>query len=113
MSNETRSSATIPPKRTLTSRTSISGAVAGCARVPGASMTAAADTSAEAGGHAHAAGEFSDPALHDASPRYPKATLAAAQRDFHIAHHVDQARPDVCLLYTSDAADERSSVDLG
>src|SRR5678815_5390629 len=26
---------------------------------------------------------------------------------------VDDTHPDLCLLYTSDAADERSSVDLG
>mgnify|MGYP003381555003 CR=1 FL=1 len=29
------------------------------------------------------------------------------------ARRVDQVRPATCLLYTSDAADERSSVDLG
>ena len=28
-------------------------------------------------------------------------------------HHLDQAQVVDCLLYTSDAADERSSVDLG
>ena len=31
----------------------------------------------------------------------------------HAAQHVDVAAPHACLLYTSDAADERSSVDLG
>ena len=31
----------------------------------------------------------------------------------HIAAHPLQARLSACLLYTSDAADERSSVDLG
>src|SRR5678815_3484143 len=35
----------------------------------------------------------------------------------HLGHSVQQAdiveRPHCCLLYTSDAADERSSVDLG
>src|SRR5678815_5662535 len=33
---------------------------------------------------------------------------------YRVAHHgADFLPPDVCLLYTSDAADERSSVDLG
>ena len=27
--------------------------------------------------------------------------------------HIDEIQPRRCLLYTSDAADERSSVDLG
>ena len=29
------------------------------------------------------------------------------------SHRLMEPAPDVCLLYTSDAADERSSVDLG
>ena len=32
----------------------------------------------------------------------------------HLAHHhIEDMQLDSCLLYTSDAADERSSVDLG
>ena len=30
-----------------------------------------------------------------------------------VAHDPGRSRPEFCLLYTSDAADERSSVDLG
>ena len=37
-------------------------------------------------------------------------------RAAHLAiagHELHEAQPTICLLYTSDAADERSSVDLG
>ena len=32
---------------------------------------------------------------------------------FRLAMHANNSRDSACLLYTSDAADERSSVDLG
>ena len=55
-----------------------------------------------------------------------KRQIAAIKNDVHLQHHNDssgfwgffesindQAVANACLLYTSDAADERSSVDLG
>ena len=43
--------------------------------------------------------------------RHPAPARAGPRRGPH--HHRGEAHPDPCLLYTSDAADERSSVDLG
>ena len=46
-----------------------------------------------------------------------RSLLTRAKRIFHRHAHVRESRAErtqeTCLLYTSDAADERSSVDLG
>ena len=39
--------------------------------------------------------------------------MVSGDRQLALAAHERQGRYDGCLLYTSDAADERSSVDLG
>ena len=39
--------------------------------------------------------------------------MLSADSEFHIQHSAFSVRYSSCLLYTSDAADERSSVDLG
>src|SRR5678815_5756833 len=39
--------------------------------------------------------------------------LAPCEERTHAFDSVGDGLPDICLLYTSDAADERSSVDLG
>src|SRR5678815_4032905 len=41
------------------------------------------------------------------------AWLASHSLDEYLDPALDQSKLDCCLLYTSDAADERSSVDLG
>ena len=41
------------------------------------------------------------------------ASRAAPARSCHRIRHTMANQPTACLLYTSDAADERSSVDLG
>mgnify|MGYP003381556481 CR=1 FL=1 len=43
---------------------------------------------------------------------YPREVLWQAMLDFIVAD-LETAKENNCLLYTSDAADERSSVDLG
>ena len=58
-------------------------------------------------GFAHA-GSLADDVIADTLGQ-ARENVAFAEVDPHLA----LARPDGCLLYTSDAADERSSVDLG
>ena len=52
--------------------------------------------------------------VHDLQHRASaQGTVAAARHLAQLRIAFDDAAPGVCLLYTSDAADERSSVDLG
>ena len=51
-----------------------------------------------------------DPARGDPPARRPGGAAAAQP---HRGQQVRGPETDACLLYTSDAADERSSVDLG